>query len=304
MTRRARGAAPRPRANRRRPRRWVGRAAVRAVAEGLGSTRRAAFFVAIALGCFTVAVGLRYSIDHPYFSVARVDVVGTKRLAPDQVRGWLGTVVGRSMWRVSPRRLEADLCARPEVADAEVQRLFPRRLIVRVREREPRAVVRVGGRRPFLVDAEGVVLGPAGADGEDLPIVTVERVGAMGAKAPARSGGRAAASAGGGVRPWQVATAVAVASLLEREAGPLSISELSLRRGDRGGLDLVGFSDRARLRLRLGWGRWTEKARALGRVLAYEARRRAGGLAALRGELDLRRPEAVVGRWAAREGAA
>jgi cell division protein FtsQ len=224
---------------------------------------------------------MRYSMDHPYFAVRKVEVEGTARLDPARVRTWLGMVVGRSMWRVSPRDVEAQLEERPEVADAKVRRIFPSRLVVTVREREPRALLNAPDVGILLVDESGVVLGRAGADVGDLPIISLTE----GDRAPAER---------------HVAEAVRVATLLESGHAGLPISELAIRYVD-GEPELVGYADGGRLTLRFGWGDWSDKLAALARVVTHESSRadRPRRVASLAGVVDVRDPRAVAARWAA-----
>jgi cell division septal protein FtsQ len=257
------------------------RAATALAATQLATPRRAAILVTLAAACFTVAPAMRYFLDHPYFAVRRVEVEGTARVDPARVRTWLGMVVGRSMWRVSPRDVEAQLEERPEVADARVRRIFPGRLLVTIREREPRALLNAPDGGIFLVDEAGVVIGRAGEDVGDLPIISLTE----GDRVPAER---------------HLAEAVRVANLLEGGHAGVPISELAIRYVD-GEPELVGYSDGGRLTLQLGWGAWNEKLAALSRVVAHESSRgdKPRRVASLVGVVDVRDPRAVAARWAA-----
>jgi cell division protein FtsQ len=256
------------------------RAVTALAAAALGTPRRAAFLATFVAACFTVAPAMRYFLDHPYFAVRKVEVEGTARIDPARVRTWLGMVVGRSMWRVSPRDVEAELERRPEIADARVRRIFPARLVVRIQEREPRALLNAPDGGIFLIDESGVVIGRAGGDVGDLPIISM-----TGDHAPAER---------------HLADAVRVASLLESGYAGVPISELAIRYVD-GEPELIGYGDGGRLTLQLGWGEWSEKLAALSRVLAYEGSRgqTPRRVASLVGVVDVRDPRAVAARWAA-----
>lgn len=121
---------------------------------------------------------MRYCSEHRYFAVREVQVQGTRRLDPEQVRVWLGMVEGSSIWAASPRALEERLERQPAIARASVRRILPDRLQVVVREREPRALLRHGP-QAYAVDRAGVVIGETALRGGDLPIIT------LGAPAPA-----------------------------------------------------------------------------------------------------------------------
>jgi cell division protein FtsQ len=229
---------------------------------------------------------MRYCMDHPYFAVRKIEVEGTERLDPVRVRTWLGMVVGRSMWRVSPRDVEAHLESRPEIREARVRRLFPGQLVVWLRERTPRALLNAPGGGIFFVDEAGVVIGRADDSAGDLPIITLTE----GERKPAER---------------HLAEAVRVADLLESGIAGLPISELALRYVD-GEPEIVGYSDGGRLALQFGWGEWSEKLAALARVVTHEGERETGRrrVASLAGEVDVRDPRVVTARWQAAPGSA
>jgi len=114
----------------------------------------------------------------PLLDVDRVEVRGTRQVDPAAVRS-AAVPLGRPMVSVDEDAVARRLEALPWVASAQVVRRWPSTVVVTVRERVPVAVVRTGGRNGSpaqLVDADGVVLGPASsrvADG--LPTVLVGR---------------------------------------------------------------------------------------------------------------------------------
>ncbi len=62
---------------------------------------------------------------------------------------------GESLIRIDPGTIERRVEALPAVASATVSRSWPHRVVIRVVERRPLAVV-VAGSGPTLLDAEGV----------------------------------------------------------------------------------------------------------------------------------------------------
>lgn len=146
--------------------------------------RRAALFRAarIALGGALLAVvsiqaprWLNAALQHPFFAVPRFHVEGNQRLSEQAVLDWIGAKPGMSIWWVDAVAWRSRLLAHPWVQSAEVRRQLPREVRIRLRERWPVAVVRLGGTFQY-VDRTGHFLG--GVDLRhfpELPVITLPR---------------------------------------------------------------------------------------------------------------------------------
>ncbi|HEM45859.1 MAG TPA: FtsQ-type POTRA domain-containing protein, partial [Alphaproteobacteria bacterium] len=97
------------------------------------------------------AIGPRFA------AVETIAVQGHVVLPSAEIAAATGVSPGTALAGVDPSDVQARLSALPWVREARVLRLPPSTLLVRVREREPRAVLSAGdGSRPVrLVDAEG-----------------------------------------------------------------------------------------------------------------------------------------------------
>lgn len=105
------------------------------------------------------------------FRVDRVEVIGTRYLAPHQVLAATG-ITDRSSVFDDPEIWRAALLAEPLVAEVTIERELPSTLVVRVVEVEPVALVATPVLRP--VAAGGLILPIEPGAGElDLPIVAV-----------------------------------------------------------------------------------------------------------------------------------
>ncbi|HWP67119.1 MAG TPA: FtsQ-type POTRA domain-containing protein [Candidatus Limnocylindria bacterium] len=124
------------------------------------------------------AVGERVR-THPYFAIREVVVQRRGHVTEDVVRRWTGLTPGMSIWDVDAAALEAKLAELPWVRTARVRRELPDRVVIRVREYHPVAIVRVeGAERPlYYLAADGRIFAPVeGSDGRDLPYVSgIER---------------------------------------------------------------------------------------------------------------------------------
>lgn len=103
-------------------------------------------------------------------SVEGVEVRGTAELPVEEVRSAAAVPLGGPLVSVDLDRVEARVEAIADVRSAEVSRQWPDRLLVEVVEREPIAVVELGGQLRAM-DAEGVVFRRYRQAPSDLPRV-------------------------------------------------------------------------------------------------------------------------------------
>jgi cell division protein FtsQ len=115
---------------------------------------------------------LRHACEtSPRLAIREIEVVGTRRLDPEDLAQEAGVQTGDNLFRMNPALAEARLSTNPWVAGVDIRRGFPSRVVIRIAEREPVALVDAAGW--VAVDASGAIL-PLGAIEErfDLPIIT------------------------------------------------------------------------------------------------------------------------------------
>ena len=112
----------------------------------------------IALVVLAIGVIAWLFLASPMFRISTIEVEGNARLTDDEVRTLVGNVDGESLVFLSTGGIVDRLERSPWVADASVVRSFPTKLLVRIRERIPVAVVE-GAAGSFLISADGIVLG-------------------------------------------------------------------------------------------------------------------------------------------------
>jgi cell division protein FtsQ len=113
--------------------------------------------------------------EHPYFALEHVVVERCGHVTEEMIRQWAGLRPGMSIWDVDATAVEARLGELPWVRTARVRRELPDRVVIRVREYRPAAIVRVedGERSLYYVAADGRIFAPVdGSDGRDLPYVS------------------------------------------------------------------------------------------------------------------------------------
>lgn len=153
--RRGRAAAARTRRRQTARRTWVVRAVV-----GL-----ALLACAGGLGWWAVAASDTLRVE-------ALDVSGNSQMATGDVLARLDGLEGAPILRVDLESWRERLESSPWVAHAELRRVLPRTIEVRIVERHPLAIGRVGSDL-VLVDAEGMVIDEFGPnyEGFDLPII-------------------------------------------------------------------------------------------------------------------------------------
>lgn len=101
-----------------------------------------------------------------------VEVRGNRRLSRGEVLAASGIRPGMGILSLDRDAAAARICSHPWVAAAAVERCFPSRVRIVVKERQPVALVVRDGRLHY-VDGEGDVFAPAKAgDDLDFPVVT------------------------------------------------------------------------------------------------------------------------------------
>ena len=105
-----------------------------------------------------------------WFAAQRVEVSGARLVPPHEVLRASGVRVGTNVW-ADPAPFVAALRKHPAVAGAEVIRVWPRALRIRIVEKTPAALVQAGVLRPATADGE-VLAVDAARSGLDLPLYT------------------------------------------------------------------------------------------------------------------------------------
>jgi cell division septal protein FtsQ len=131
-----------------------------------GTLRRRIVRGVLAVLCFLspVAIG-GMAFASPRLAIEEVAVTGNEVVAAEDIQRTAG-LEGRNSLTVNAGDVRRALKRLPGVADAEVAVLFPNRVTINVRERQPWAIWQARGGR-FVIDEEGSVLRKAG-DAEQM----------------------------------------------------------------------------------------------------------------------------------------
>ncbi len=156
--------------------------------------RQASLFIggtlSIVLGVLAAWQGGEWLIRHfltenPAFAIHQLDVRTDGILSVEQLRRWAGVRLENNLLALDLARVKRDLELMPAVESADVERILPHTLRIRVTEREPIAQFQLPRLRPeagyaagvYLLDAKGCVMSPLEPQQMSVPIVqTNERL--------------------------------------------------------------------------------------------------------------------------------
>ena len=193
------------------------------------------------------AVSLReFVLESPYFSVREIQVRGTTKVSGDEVIAIAGLRRGMSLWSIDLATIEKKIGRHPWVRRVFTRREFPRRLIIDVEERTPKAIVAM--RKLYYVDSDGVVFKEV-APGEDIkfPLLTGLRPEQLTPPDPATR--------------KRIKDAIRLSEMMVQRSH--SLSEIHFAKPDK----LVVYTTAYPIALHMGWGNWSEKLDRMERLL-------------------------------------
>ena len=121
----------------------------------------------------SVAYSVRhYALTSPRFSIQEVNLIGGKRVSPEQAQVLAGVTLGSNVFALDTALAERKLLENPWISQARVTRDLPRSLRVEIKEREAAALA-VFSDRMYLVTADGEPFKElAAGDPADFPLIT------------------------------------------------------------------------------------------------------------------------------------
>ncbi|MEP6788669.1 MAG: FtsQ-type POTRA domain-containing protein [Acidobacteriota bacterium] len=115
--------------------------------------------------------GYRTATASEFFSLRNVDVRGTDRTPPEDIRRIVAAAAEKpGVWNADLSDIRTKVEKFPFVKSAAVSMVLPSGIRVNVTERIPAAIVHLTSGN-FLVDGDGVILAKATTDDKDFPIV-------------------------------------------------------------------------------------------------------------------------------------
>jgi cell division protein FtsQ len=192
------------------------------------------------------AAARQFVLESPYFSVREIQVRGGEKFGGNEIVTLAGLKHGMNMWRIEPATIEKKVAKHPWVRRVLVRREFPRRVVIEIEERTPKAIVAMG--KLYYVDSDGVVFKEVGVgESVQFPLLTGLRPDELGSRDPA-------------VRR-KIQDAVRLSDLMAKDSH--TISEVHFEAADR----VILYTTAYPVALHMGWGDWEGKVRRVDRVL-------------------------------------
>jgi cell division septal protein FtsQ len=187
-----------------------------------------------------------FVFENPYFFVREIQVRGGEKFGGSEIVAMAGLRHGMNMWKIDPAAIESKIARHPWVRRVLVRREFPRRVVIEVEERTPKAIVAM--RKLYYVDADGVVFKEVGqGEAVNFPFLTGLRPEQLAIANPA-------------IRE-KIKDAMRLGELMTK--GSHSLSEIHFDALDR----VVLYTTAYPVALHMGWGDWDDKMKRLDRVL-------------------------------------
>lgn len=119
--------------------------------------------------------GVRSLLAAEYFQVRQVRVEAQQRVSEEQVVALSEVCPGTNIFALDLELIGRRIEQSPWIARAEVKRVFPNELLIRIQERQPKAIVRLD--HLYYVDAEGEVFKSLSrGESLDYPVISgIER---------------------------------------------------------------------------------------------------------------------------------
>ncbi|HEX2226498.1 MAG TPA: FtsQ-type POTRA domain-containing protein [Candidatus Binatia bacterium] len=188
-----------------------------------------------------------FVLESPYFSVREIQVRGSNRIRGGELVAMAGLKHGMTIWNIDPVAIEKKFSKHPWIRNVVVRREFPRRVLIQVEERAPKAILAMG--KLYYVDHEGVVFTEVGdGDKVGLPMITGLRPEQLSTRDPALRG--------------RLKEALRLGELMGMDQHKLS--EIHFSAPER----VVLYTTAYPTALHMGWGDWDDKVGRVKRILS------------------------------------
>jgi cell division septal protein FtsQ len=188
-----------------------------------------------------------FIVENSYFSVREIQVHGGEKVGGNEIAAVAGLRQGMNIWKVDAAAIEMKIAKHPWVRRVVVRRDFPRRIVIDVEERTPKAIV--AARQLYYIDADGVIFKQVDP-GESVKFPMLTGISAE------------TLIIGDMATRKRIQEALRLADLMARRS--YTLSEIHFDAPER----LVVYTTKFPVALRMGWGDWDVKLAHLDQLLA------------------------------------
>ena len=127
--------------------------------------------IVLVVACFYgILSSYRFITQSPHFNVNEMNLVGQKRLSSEELKSWIGPIIGKNIFQLELDKISQRLVEHAWVQSASARRVFPQGISVELKERTPFAKVQLD--QVYVMDNYGVLLGTEVGDANKLPTIT------------------------------------------------------------------------------------------------------------------------------------
>jgi len=126
-------------------------------------------------GTLVGAMGLEAFFKDPRYQINEISVYNQNLFSKQEILQMSGLSTGMYWFDFSVSRAAREIEKNPNVKRAQVERVLPNKVLLKVVERRPVALLR-GRRQDFLIDEEGVVLPMRNKVAASLPVINGAKV--------------------------------------------------------------------------------------------------------------------------------
>ena len=127
--------------------------------------------IVLVVACsYGILSSYRFITQSPHFNVNEMNLVGQKRLSSEELKSWIGPIIGKNIFQLELDKISQRLVEHAWVQSASARRIFPQGIYVELKERTPFAKVQLG--QVYVMDNYGVLLGTEVGDANKLPTIT------------------------------------------------------------------------------------------------------------------------------------
>jgi cell division protein FtsQ len=125
----------------------------------------------VVLGAGGTVLAARVLFESDYFGVEKVSIMNLQRLSSEEIMSASDIRGGDNIFSLDLELIGRKIEENPWVSRADVERIFPREVVVKVTEREERAIIDLG--YLYYVDKNGEIFkGLTAGDRLDYPVIT------------------------------------------------------------------------------------------------------------------------------------